>query len=337
MTRRPSPRLLIGLFAVCAFPSADGDAQAGGHAPAGVFGFRTSDRGSLSTSYRFVRTALADNFIGSEVMATREVLDRFLVAPLTMVTDQHVLRATYGISQVVTLAAMANHTRVSMDNVTRSNVAFADESSGFGDLWLGALTRLRRAGAVRAHLHAGVWLPTGSIENVGGGADGDEAAQLPYPMQIGSGTMDVAPGLTVAVTGNLLSWGVQTQGRLPLGDNSRGWRRGVALEATAWTVLKIGERLGFTAGIRGKYWGNYQGSDPAYASLGPERTPTIRADLQGGSQVEAPVGVSIRLPGGGSTDRHVSVEWSMPLVRDLKGPQLGAEWALAIGLRAGFR
>jgi hypothetical protein len=55
-----------------------------------------------------------------------------------------------------------------------------------------------------------------------------------YGMQLGSGTVDVMPGITY--TGHLArwSWGAAYRGRYALGDNSDGYHYGQQTEFSGW-------------------------------------------------------------------------------------------------------
>ncbi len=69
-------------------------------------------------------------------------------------------------------------------------------SSGIGDIALSASTPLwhRDRHAIVANL--GVSLPLGSIDEIGPTPrDAENDTQLPYTMQIGSGTIDLLPGI----------------------------------------------------------------------------------------------------------------------------------------------
>ena len=145
-----------------------------------------------------------------------------------MTMNVHAIGAMYAPRDMVTLMAIGSFSKLSMDHVTRTNTTFTTESSGIGDLSISSLVSLYRGGSVRAHLHAGVWLPTGSITAAGvTPASMGEERQLPYPMQLGSGTLDVNPGLTLLGAGPSWCWGAQTTGRFPVGDNDRGLPTGI--------------------------------------------------------------------------------------------------------------
>src|SRR5882724_12256296 len=86
-----------------------------------------------------------------------------------------------------------------MNHVTRDGFRFTETSEGLGDLQLrGLYTVYAREGfRHRFLLNAGISIPTGSIDEKDFGPDRSLGrARLEYPMQLGSGTVDLLPGLT---------------------------------------------------------------------------------------------------------------------------------------------
>ena len=74
----------------------------------------------------------------------------------------------------------------------------------------------------RVLVGAGISFPTGSIDK----KDDTPAApdqQLPYPMQLGSGTFDLLPGLTYLGQAGKLGWGAEAMATLRLGENSNDY------------------------------------------------------------------------------------------------------------------
>ena len=84
------------------------------------------------------------------------------------------------------------------------------ESSGLGNLKFSALISLLRTRNAGLLFNAGVSIPTGSIEEKG--ANG----VLPYPMQLGSGSFELMPGVTFTTTQGNWSFGGQARVALPL-------------------------------------------------------------------------------------------------------------------------
>ncbi|MDE2762781.1 MAG: hypothetical protein OXQ94_18130 [Gemmatimonadota bacterium] len=60
-----------------------------GHAPIGVMGEHTHERGEWMLSHRFMRMSMAGNRDGTERLETADVLRDFMVAPLDMTMTMH--------------------------------------------------------------------------------------------------------------------------------------------------------------------------------------------------------------------------------------------------------
>ena len=328
-------RLGTGFLTVVTIVALPGVGRAQHQVPVEVMGLHPLATGEYSFSYRFMRTSMADNLNGNALVPTADVLKSFMVSPLTRTTNVHSIGAMYAPSDIVTLMAIGSFSKLSMDHVTRTNTTFTTESSGIGDLSISSLVSLYRGASVRALLHAGVWLPTGSITAAGvTPTSRGEERQLPYPMQPGSGSLDVSPGLTVLGAGPAWGWGVQTTGRFPVGDNDRGYRRGDMLNGTAWFAWHPRARVSLSARILGQRWGAYQGFDPAFTNKA--LVPTVREDLRSGKRLTIPLGLALDFPDGPLAGHRLAAEWSVPVWHDLAGPQLRTDWSLTVGWRKSF-
>ena len=244
-----------------------------GHAPIGVMGDHTHEQGEYMLAYRYMRMTMAGNRDGTSERTTASILDQFMVAPLDMTMTMHMGGLMYAPSDAVTLMAMANWIDNVMNHETRMGMGFAAESSGLGDASLGALIGLKSEGSTRVHLNAGLSFPVGSIDRTGvTPMSGGNAVQLPYPMQLGSGTWDVTPGITVLGMREGWSWGFQGMGRLRMGENSRGYRQGHAALGTAWFALRPSDMFSLSVRAEWRLWGDYSGHDAAY--MNPMMAPT---------------------------------------------------------------
>ncbi len=148
----------------------------------------------------------------------------------------HMLGVMYAPTNRLTLMAMFNYLAYDMTLRTRMGVDFTTASQGLGDTRISALYGLYNRNRQSLHL-MGVSIPTGSIEERDATAM-ESNAQLPYPMQTGSGTWDFLPGLTYLGQGERVSWGAQAIGTLRLGENARDYTLGNQLLATGWLAYR---------------------------------------------------------------------------------------------------
>ena len=66
--------------------------------------------------------------------------------------------------------------------------------------------------------------------------------------QLGSGSWDLEPGITVLGMSERTSWGLQGKGSFRLNRNSRGYKRGSVIEGTGWFAVSPTSRLSLGAG-----------------------------------------------------------------------------------------
>lgn len=189
-----------------------------GHAPIGVMGDHTHDASEVMFSYRFMRMDMAGNRYGTTGLSSTQVLEQFPVTPTEMTMDMHMLGVMYAPTDELTVSVMAPYIFKSMDHVTRMGVNFTTQADGFGDIRLMGLYKILDQDRQRLHLNAGISFPTGSTNQRDDTPAGPDQV-LPYPMQLGSGTFDLLPGITYLGQSDHWSWGGQALGTIRLGTN----------------------------------------------------------------------------------------------------------------------
>ncbi len=311
-----------------------------GHAPIGVMGDHTHGGGEFMLSYRYMYMQMDGNRDGSDGLSTADVVNpdsyNFLISPVNMPMGMHMFGLMFAPSDNLTLMAMVPVVSLDMDHVTRAGGAFTTSSSGVGDIKLTALYKVAAFGNSRIHLHAGVAFPTGSIETQDvTSASAPAEVQLPYPMQLGSGTTDLMPGITYLGQNIDWSWGAQARGVVRLGENDQEYSLGNKFLFTTWGARKLSNWLSASARIEVNSWGDVSGASSAYAGAVTMRmVPTVFSELRGGSRVDAGIGLNT---GFKSLDGlRFAVEGMFPVSQDLNGPQLETDWQIIAGLQYAF-
>ena len=206
-----------------------------------ALGTHTHLAGEWMTGYRFMAMKMTGNRDGTQDIQSGDVLEDFMVAPTSMRMQMHMFELMYAPSDDLTLMAMVPYHQRSMKHLTRADMGFMTESEGVGDLVLEALYAVRgdvRRDRHRLLLNARVSLPTGRIDRKGD-TPMAAAAQLPYPMQVGSGTVDVVPGVTYVGESSRWAWMVQTRGTVRTGKNDRGYALGNQVANTLWLAWAL--------------------------------------------------------------------------------------------------
>jgi len=308
------------------------------HAPIGVMGDHLHAKGEIMFSYRYMRMNMEGTRDGTDGVSDADVVAAggpygYMVTPTAMPMDMHMVGFMAAPSDRVTLMVMGNFLSNSMDHLTRPGGAFTTESSGFGDTRASALISLKSEG-VKVHLNAGVSLPTGSIdERDATPASAPNEVRLPYPMQIGSGTFDLEPGITIYDVTEGGAWGLQARGVIRTGENDNEYTLGNRFLGTAWMQYRVFDQLSASVRIEGQRWGNVDGADPL---LNPGMIYTADPDLRAGTRIDLPLGFNWYFIDGLLNDHRLAVEFNIPVYQDLDGPQLETDWVLTVGWQKAF-
>jgi len=253
------------------------------------------------------------------------------VAPTGMSMSAQMLGVMYGANDDVTLTVMLPYMDKSMDHVNRKGQTFTNAiSAGFGDVKIGALVRLWENDNHHLHFNAGMSLPTGSTSVRTTTPQGPNHL-LAYPMQLGSGTFDLMPGMTYTGFSENWSWGAQALGTIRMGKNSQGYAQGNIGELTVWGARKWNDHLSTSMRLDGTTWGDVSGRDdrlPAANFMAPPLDPSLRA----GSRLDLLLGVNTDFGNG----HRIGVEGGVPIAQSLDGYQLKTTWTLTAGYQYSF-
>jgi len=302
-------------------------ARPDGHAPIGVMGDHSHKAGDWMASYRLGVMSMGGNQTGTASESVDEVLADYPVAPTGMTTFMNMFGVMFAPNSRITLSAMLPYTIKDMDHLTRMDQAFTTKTDGIGDVSLTALIVLKRWGRQQVHLNLGISAPTGSVTETGDTPAGPDTP-LPYPMQLGSGTWDLLPGVTYLGQTDWWSWGGQATGIVRLGENDQDYRLGNAFNTTAWGARRISHAISTSLRLALASWGNIHGADP---SLNPAMVPTADPDLRGGTRLSIGLGVNLLGTGGFVKGQRLAAEFLVPVYQDLDGPQLKTDWVLIGG------
>jgi hypothetical protein len=304
-----------------------------------VLGGHTHPGGEIMFGYHYMHMNMEDIYQNSRTLSPAEVFAQgFPTIHITMEMDMHMFEAMYAPTERLTFMAMLPYKQMSMLHQTSAGHRFTQNADGIGDLEVMGLFTVFgdiRQGGHRLILNAGISFPTGSI-NVRDHAMGDPSmplVQLEYPMQLGSGTYDLMPGITYLGDAGRWSWGAQTIETIHLGRNDAGYRFGDQYRLSAWAAYGVTDWCAPSIRLDGRWWENIKGSD---ARLAANPTPEARTDLQGGRRLDLLFGINFYMPGGWAKGNRFMVEGGLPVYQHLDGPQLGVSWMLSAGWSYAF-
>ena len=295
-----------------------------------ALGTHTHLAGEWMFGYRYMTMSMPENLDATRVLEPANVLESFMVAPTRMRMQMHMAELMYAPTDDLTLMVMLPYHVRSMAHLTRSGGAFSTVSQGIGDVVAEALvTLVGRAGRDRHRLLVSgrIILPTGDID-VSGTTPAGSGQPLPYPMQLGSGTVGLASGVTYLGEARSFAWMLQTHGALQAGSNRRGYSLGNQAIGTAWLAWALRDWVSPTLGLDAQIWGDIEGADPALNSM---MVPTADPTLRGGRRVDLKPGLTLYAPTGKLEGHRLSLEAVLPVFQSLHGPQLKTAWSLVLG------
>jgi len=302
-----------------------------GHAPIGVMGDHMHSKGEWMFSYRYMFMNMEDLKRGNDDASFDDALADYMVTPTKMPMNMHMLGAMYAPSDRITIMAMVNVLSMEMDHVTRMGGMFTTEVSGFGDVKLSGMYKILDKNRQIVHGRLGFSLPTGSVsEKDVIPASAPNAVNLPYPMQLGSGTFDTSLDLTYLFQGPVFSYGGQVSGIFRLGENEREFTYGNKYTMNHWFGFKLKDWFSLSARLERIWTSKIRGEDP---NLNPVMVITADTDNSGGNVLNSGFGFNLYAPTGALKNLRLGFEFSFPLFQDLNGIQLKNKETLQLGLQ----
>jgi hypothetical protein len=275
--------------------------------------------------YQSMFMSMDGNLDGTSRLSDADVLSQFMVTPTDMDMQMHMFEIMYAPSNDWTYMLMVPYIRSSMNHRTMGGVRFKTNSEGMGDIKLSGLynfwRRDREERTERLVAKFGVGLPTGSINEKDDTPMG--RVTLPYPMQRGSGTVDLRPGLTYLSQTPQWALGSHLGAVLASYQNRRDYQLGNRGNLSLWAAYKLASWLSASLRVDGHAWGNIHGSDDR---LNPAMVPTADPDRRAGKRVDLLLGFNLFGTSGVLRGHRIAVEAGVPIYQNLDGPQLQTDW-----------
>ena len=303
-----------------------------GDVPIGVMGGHTHDAGGVMLSYRYMSMHMEGNRDGTDRLSNSEVLADYMVTPTSMDMDMHMFGAMVGINDKLTVMAMLPYVSKSMKHLTRSGRKFTTKAEGIGDIKISGLYKITDQAGHKLHLNLGMSLPSGSIDE----RDDTPAAnnaKLPYPMQLGSGTYDLIPGITYQGQGGNYSWGSQVTATIRNGENDNDYTLGNKVELSGWLQRQWSNSFSTSVRLNAQSWSDIDGADP---DLNPNMISTADPELRAGKRVDMLLGVIYHARNGALKGNRFALEVGKPVYQKLDGPQLETDLILTAGWQLAF-
>ncbi len=293
------------------------------HAPIGVMGDHMHMKGEWMFSYRRMTMTMEDNIQGDQAISANDILQEYNMAPLKMNTTMDMLGAMYAPSDKLTLMLMVNYLEKEMDSTMGMGMFRNTKSSGWGDTKISALISLHNGNSHGLHVNLGASIPTGSTTK-----SNNMGMRLAYPMQLGSGTYDLEPGITYNGKNDFLKWGGQIKGVFRLSDNDEGYTLGDQVTASSWASYRVNPWLATAVRLTYTDTKNIDGIDGSIAS---GMSPPARRNNYGGDRLDVSIGVTLLGTKPEHRGHQIGIEYTTTVDQDANGIQMEMQDMLNIG------
>ncbi|MFV9551588.1 nitrous oxide reductase accessory protein NosL [Algibacter sp. PT7-4] len=307
------------------------------HAPIGVMGDHLHSKGGLMLSFRYMNMTMEGNKSGTNNTSNTTIYNNYMVAPQEMKMNMYMLGIMYAPSNKITLMLMQNVKKNNM-NLTANMMMngmpmlnnFSTNSSGFGDLSIGALYGVFNNHKTAFHLNGSLSIPVGAI-NKHDKTPMNNNAKLPYAMQLGSGTFDVIVGATFKKNYTNTSLGTQFLSTIRTGKNSENYRFGNVYKLNTWGAYTINSNISISARLLGVCESKLKGNDP---DLNPMMVTTANTNNYGSSKIKSFFGVNISFAQTSSFKKfRLGIEAGAPIYENYNGTQMNENLTINFGLK----
>lgn len=300
------------------------------YAPIGIMGDHLHHKGGFMVSLRYMTMQMDGNISGSKSVDNMTIFQDYMVAPQSMRMDMLMIGVMYAPTDKLTLMLMQNMLSKEMQLQTRMGMEFSTESTGLGDLKIGALYGLMSKVNSSIHINASVSLPTGSI-TIKDDTPMENGVRLPYPMQLGSGTVDLIGSATYKGSSELFSWGAQPLVTIRTDTNSEGYQWGNEYVLNAWLSFKLTNWMSIATQLTGKTQEELSGADD---QLNPMMITTADTDNTGFTKFHSSLGLNFSFGDRDFfRDLKAGISYGIPIYQNVKGYQMNDQSNLNLGLR----
>jgi hypothetical protein len=316
-------------------------------------GYLDSSRFHFSTNY--INVKFEGYMDGTKDLSTDDVLwsgptsgeartdKNFRVVPTVIHQEAIQFKGAYDLSEQFILSLSIPYIRQETEHI--SSVPNFDDftivSEGLGDIevavsWLHQLSQ-----SSNLLINLGLSLPTGSIDEVGRTPkDANVDTQLPYTMQLGSGTYDIKPSINYSAIAGNWTYGANINLTLRTGKNDRDYRLGNVYQAGIWSRYALTDWLEPSIRIDGIIWDKISGEDTDLRKedlpINPYPAAVVKPDNFGGTKLLALVGLRLKDPRGRLENTFLEFEAGTPFYQKLNGPQPSEDWRFSANFVLSF-
>ena len=301
-------------------------------------------QGELMFGYNVVNMKMNQLLDGTKKVSTADLTGPkygYSIAPVKMTTSLQSFHFMYASSDNLTWILMAKylnnhmHHEGGLENFTSRSRGWADTQLKFNYIFNQQTT----TGAEHQFgASLGLSLPTGSIsERDITPQSANSTSQLPYAMQLGSGTFDPILGLSYHGMTEQWYWGVQALNLARVtGSNSQGYRLGNQTTLNSWLHYSPSDSIALHGQINFQYLKAIKGEDvdidPMMIKLNPMANPSLSAS----NKINFVSGITYAFVHGSLKGHRIIAELNIPIYQDVIGPQLTQQRSIRLGWQLTF-
>jgi len=294
------------------------------HAPIGILGDHTHSKKDVMLSYRFHSEIKSNNLNGNTLMSQEHVIeilgyDKYVSSSIF---NTHSIEFMYGITDDVTLMSLFSYHSNMMKVIKKNPIEY--NSSGMGDIEFQFLMNFFKKRFFKVHSNVGFKLPFGSINKK------FNEKLLPYPMQLGSGSLSILLGFTGLFQSKKISGGFQPLLNVSTNTNSRGYSYGNLFNINYWLSYKLSKIISLSYRqqniINSKINGMDEDLDPWDISLNNTNNSSYEI-------IQSFFGLNTSILKGVFKNFRFSVEYAVPLYQNYDGIQMGLDGKFIAGIQ----
>lgn len=254
----------------------------------------------------------------------------FPVVPTEITQEALIMSIDYSINGESNINVSLPYIKQGTDHV--SSVANYDTfliiSNGIGDIATNYSRVLKRWNKQQLTWSIGLSFPTGSIDEEGDTprAAGDQ--QLPYTMQLGSGTWDIPLGIGYQKNASKWTWNAGLLAKIRTGKNDRNYRLGNRLSFSLSAKRHTQNRIKPLIKLQYNNWGAIKGQDDEITVPNPTfpyPAAITNPNYYGGEKINATLGLELPI-----MNQLITMEVGKPIYQDLNGVQNDEEMYFSI-------
>ncbi len=296
--------------------------------PAGIDYSHIHKAGNWMFSYSYMNSMLQHNYSGSSKISDQKVFEKYVMLPVNMQMDMHMLMSMYGITDKLSLICMFSYIYMNMDmtmlsgemnmDMGSSDMNMSSTSQGFGDTKITAVYSLYSSNGKSLIANVGISVPTGSINKTEVDLTTIYGDRVAYMMQTGSGTFDFLPGISYIYRKMDSQIGFQAESVIHSYYNHNGYKLGNELDLNSWAAYSFWKNFSCSFRLNYELSGKIQGADPeVFAPLEPDADPKN----YGGSFLNGFIGANYFFYDDFLKNNKIAAEFGIPIYQNYKGIQ----------------